>query len=172
MLRKDKIIAGFAIAVLALMAYLWFGPGGAQSAPDIHFKTIDGQNISLKALRGKPVLINFWATSCPGCIKEMPQLIALYHQLHPQGLEIIGVAMQDDRPDYVKEMVKRKKIPYPIAIDTQGEAVAAFGNVQLTPTSFLIDPSGEIIKQKIGEMDMPRLHKQIAALLASAKNKS
>lgn len=169
MQTKDKVITGFAIVVIALMAYLWFGPSGVQSAPDIHFKIIDGRTISLKDLRGKPVLVNFWATSCPGCIKEMPHLINLYNQYHKQGFELIGVAMPEDRPDNVMEMAKQKKIPYPIAIDIKGEAVAAFGDVQLTPTSFLIDPSGEIIKQKIGEIDMPRLSKQIADLLATGK---
>ena len=169
MLTKDNVITGFAVVVLALMAYLWFGPSGVQSAPDIHFKVIDGRTISLKDLRGKPVLVNFWATSCPGCIKEMPHLIDLYHQFHAKGFELIGVAMPDDRPDHVMEMAKRKNIPYPIAIDIKGEAVAAFGNVQLTPTSFLIDPSGEIIKQKIGEIDMPQLRKQINSLLTTSK---
>ena len=165
MLSKDKAIAGFAISVLVLLAYLWFGPSGVQSAPDISFNITDGRSIDLKTLRGKPVLITFWATSCPGCIKEMPHLIELYNELHSKGLEIIGIAMPYDRPDHVIEMIKRKKLPYPVAIDIEGKAVAAFGNVQLTPTSFLIDPRGQIVKHKIGEMDMQQLHKQIISLL-------
>jgi len=165
MKTKDKLISLFAIGTLGLLVYLWFGPSGVQSAPDINFKTLDGRTISLKALRGKPVLITFWATSCPGCIKEMPHLIELYHELHDQGLEIIGVAMPYDRPDHVVEMVKRKNLTYPIAIDIDGEAVAAFGNVLLTPSSFLINPKGQIIKHKIGEMDMTQLHKTIVSLL-------
>jgi peroxiredoxin len=172
MQTKDKIIALFSIAVLVLLAYLWFGPSGVQPAPDIDLKVIDGRTLDLKQMRGQPVLVTFWATSCPGCIKEMPHLIELYHQLHDKGLEIIAVAMPYDRPDHVMEMAKRKQIPYPIAIDIKGEAVAAFGNVKLTPTSFLIDPDGKIVKQKIGEMDMTQLRQQITAMLNNSKQAS
>ena len=172
MKTKDKIIALFGGVVLLLLAYLWFGPGGVQPAPDVSLKTLDGRTIDLKQLHGQPVLVTFWATSCPGCIKEMPHLIELYEELHAKGLEIIGVAMPYDRPDHVLEMVKRKQVPYPIAIDIEGKAVAAFGKVQLTPTSFLIDPKGRIVKQKIGEMDMTQLHRQIVSMLNQPKDAS
>ena len=165
MKTKDKIISLFAITTLILVAYLWFGPGVATKAPEISFKLLDGRSIELKSLQGKPVLITFWATSCPGCIKEMPHLVELYNELHSKGFELIAIAMPYDRPDHVVEMVKRKGLPYPVAIDIEGKAVAAFGNVQLTPTSFLIDPAGQIVKQKIGEMDMTHLHEQIVSML-------
>lgn len=165
MKTKDKLISLFAITVLVLLAYLWLGPGGIQSAPNISLKILDGRSLNLKDLRGKPVLITFWATSCPGCIKEMPHLVELYNELHDKGLELIGIAMPYDRPDHVVEMVKRKGLPYPIAIDIEGVAVAAFGNVQLTPTSFLIDPAGQIVKHKIGVMNMSQLHEQIVSML-------
>lgn len=172
MKSKDKIISLFAVALLILLAYLWLGPGGVQPAPDISFKTLDGRTIALKDLRGKPVLVTFWATSCPGCIKEMPHLVELYNDLQRRGLELIAVAMPYDRPDHVVEMVKRKALPYPVAIDIDGKAVAAFGKVQLTPTSFLINPAGQIVKQKIGEMNMAQLHQQIVSMLANAQQGS
>ena len=154
MKNKDIIIALFAVLIFSSIAYLWLAPSGAQRAPDITLQLIDGNKLSLSSLKGKPVLITFWATSCPGCIKEMPHLIELYNELHPKGLEIIGIAMPYDRPDYVMEMVKRKKIPYLIAFDLQSVAVEAFGKVSLTPTTFLIDDKGKIVKKKIGEMNM------------------
>lgn len=172
MKTKDKIISLFAIAVLILLGYLWLGPGGVQPAPDISLKILDGHSIDLKTLRGKPVLITFWATSCPGCIKEMPHLIELYNDLHSKGLELIAIAMPYDRPDHVVEMVKRKAVPYPVAIDIEGKAVAAFGNIQLTPTSFLINPAGQIVKQKIGEMNMAQLRQQINSMLPGAQEGS
>ena len=165
MKTKDILIALFALALISSIAYLWLAPSGAQKAPDITLTLITGEKLSLADTRGKPVLVTFWSTSCPGCIKEMPHLVELYNEMHDKGLEIIGIAMPFDRPDFVMEMVKQKQLPYSIAFDIKGEAVRAFGNVQLTPTSFLINKQGKIVKHKIGEMDMTKLHKQIEAIL-------
>jgi len=165
MKTKEIIIAIFALLMLGSIAYLWLAPSGLQKAPGITLQLIDGKKINLHDLKGQPVLITFWATSCPGCIKEMPHLIELYHELHSKGLEIIGIAMPYDRPDYVMEMVKRKNVTYKIAFDLKGEAVRAFGNVSLTPTSFLIDDEGNIVKQKIGEMKMEIWKKRILQIL-------
>ena len=154
MKTKQILISLFAMTLLGSIAYLWNAPSGAQQAPNITLQLIDGQELNLSSLKGKPVLITFWATSCPGCIKEMPHLIELYNEMHEQGLEIIGIAMPYDRPDYVMEMVKRQKVPYRIAFDLKGEAVRAFGKVSLTPTTFLIDNNGRIVKKKIGEIKM------------------
>ena len=165
MKTKDIFISFFAILVLTSIAYLWIAPSGAQQAPDITLQLLDGKKLKLSSLKGKPVLITFWATSCPGCIKEMPHLIELYDELHSEGLEIIGIAMPYDRPDYIMEMVKRKNVTYRIAFDLKGEAVRAFGNVSLTPTTFLIDDKGKIIKKKIGEMKMDVWKKRIQLIL-------
>jgi len=165
MKTKDILIIIFAVLILGSIAYLWSAPSGVQQAPDITLQLIDGKKLKLSSLKGKPVLITFWATSCPGCIKEMPHLIELYHELHPKGLEIIGIAMPYDRPDYVMEMVKQKKLPYTIAYDLKGEAVRAFGNVSLTPTTFLLDTQGKIVKKKIGVMNMDLWKKRIIAIL-------
>lgn len=154
MKTKDILITFFALLIISSIAYLWLAPSGAQQAPDITLQLIDGKKLKLSTLKGKPVLITFWATSCPGCIKEMPHLVELYEELHTQGLKIIGIAMPYDRPDYVMEMVKRQKVPYTISFDLKGEAVRAFGNVSLTPTTFLIDDKGKIVKKKIGEIKM------------------
>jgi peroxiredoxin len=165
MKTKDILIAFFAVLILGSIAYLWTAPSGAQQVPDITLQLIDGKKLKLSNLKGKPVLITFWATSCPGCIKEMPHLVELYHELHSKGLEIIGIAMPYDRPDYVMEMVKRKKLPYLISFDLKGEAVRAFGNISLTPTTFLIDKQGQIVKKKIGVMNMDIWEKRIMSIL-------
>ena len=165
MKTKDILITFFAILIISSIVYLWMAPSGAQQAPDITLQLIDGKKLKLSSLKGKPVLITFWATSCPGCIKEMPHLIELYHELHSKGLEIIGIAMPNDRPDYVMEMVKSKNVPYLIAFDLKSEAVRAFGNVSLTPTTFLIDAQGKIVKKKIGEMNMDVWKKRIISIL-------
>ena len=165
MKTKEIFTSLFLILFLGSIAYLWLAPSGGQQAPNVNLQLIDGKKLELSSLRGKPILITFWATSCPGCIKEMPHLIELYNELHSRGLEIIGIAMPQDRPDYIMEMVKQKKVPYLIAFDLKSEAVKAFGNVSLTPTTFLIDDKGQIVKKKIGEMKMDVWRNRIISIL-------
>ena len=150
---------------LILAVLLSFFIGGAliytliekPAAPTVNFSTLTGEKISLDKLRGKVVLVNFWATSCPGCIKEMPGMIETYQQYKSKGFEIIAVAMPYDRPDYVLKFTQDRQLPFPVALDIKGEAVAAFGNVTLTPTSFLIGKDGALIEKKIGELDSVKL---------------
>jgi len=165
MKTKQILMSIFAFILIGSIVYLWLAPSGGQQAPDLTLQLIDGKKLKLSSLKGKPVLITFWATSCPGCIKEMPHLVELYNEMHERGLEIIGIAMPYDRPDYVMEMVKQKKLPYHIAFDLKGDAVNAFGKVSLTPTSFLIDDQGQIVKKKIGEMKMDVWKNRIQLIL-------
>lgn len=167
MKTKDLTIALVALILLGALAFVWLAPTGLKQAPDIAVTTIDGRNIQLASLRGKPVLVTFWATSCPGCVQEMPHLIELYRELAPKGLEVIGIAMAYDPPNHVVQMVKEKAIPYPVALDVTAAASKAFGEVKLTPTSFLIAPDGRIVQQKIGEMDMPAVRQTILNMLAT-----
>ena len=164
---REALITLFAFALLGTLAYLWFAPAGLKTSPDISLMTIKGEEIQLASLRGKPLLVTFWATTCPGCIKEMPHLIELYDELAPEGLEIIGIAMDYDPPNRVLAMSKARNIPYPIALDIHADAARAFGNVRLTPTSFLIAPDGRIVYQKIGTINMVRLREDILGMLGS-----
>jgi peroxiredoxin len=168
MKTKDISIAIFTLALLGLLAYLWFTPSGLKPAPELSLTTLQGEQIQLAGLRGRPVLVTFWATTCVGCMEEMPHLIELYQELQPHGLEIIGVAMAYDPPNQVQTVQERFQVPYPIVLDLQEEAAVAFGNVRLTPTSFLISPEGRIVKQKIGELDMERVRRDILAMLGRA----
>ena len=166
---KETLLSLFAAALLGTLAWVWLAPTGLKDSPDITLLTIDGEELRLASLRGQPLLLTFWATSCPGCIREMPHLIELYEELSPQGLEIIGVAMSYDKPSHVLSMRKARNIPYPVALDIHGAAAQAFGNVRLTPTSFLIAPDGRIVFQKLGEMDMSKLRNNILAMLKQAE---
>lgn len=166
---KESLISLFAIGLLSTLGYLWLAPAGLKHSPDISLMTIKGEELQLAGYRGKPLLVTFWATTCPGCIKEMPHLIELYGELRPQGLEIIGIAMDYDPPNQVLAMSKARNIPYPIALDIHADAAQAFGDVRLTPTTFLIGPDGRIIYQKTGEMDMARIRKDILAMLSTAR---
>jgi peroxiredoxin len=165
MRSKEILIAVFAVLVLALAAFLLFSSPGANPAPPASFTTLDGKTLRLAELRGRPVLVTFWATTCPGCVSEMPHLIELYKDLHPRGLEIIGVAMAYDPPAQVREMVARRSVNYPIALDSDGSIAKAFGDVRLTPTHFVIDPQGRIVQQKLGELDFTALRTRLEPML-------
>jgi len=164
---REALITLFAFALLGTLAYLWFAPAGLKTSPDISLMTIKGEEIQLASLQGKPVLVTFWATTCPGCIKELPHLIELYEELAPEGLEIIGIAMHYDPPNLVLAMSEARNIPYPIALDIHADAARAFGNIRLTPTSFLIAPDGRIVYQKTGTMNMASLREDILGILGS-----
>lgn len=150
--------------VLALLLGVFWLRSPAQ-APELTVYALDGQVIELAELRGKPVLVTFWATTCPACVKEIPHLSALYQELNPHGLEIIGIAMAYDPPNYVLKMTQQREIPYPIALDPQGEAALAFGDVLATPTSFLISPQGRIVQRRLGAWDMRALRDTISEML-------
>ena len=168
MKTKDLLIGLFALLLGSVLAWLWFSPGGLKEAPAVTATTLDGRTLALQELRGRPVLVTFWATSCPGCVKEIPHLVELHHELAPRGFEIVAFAMEYDPADQVREMATRRGLPYVVALDSRGEAAKAFGDVRLTPTHFLIDPQGRIVQQKIGELDMAQLRGRILAMLGSA----
>jgi len=151
------------LLLLASSAVRFFIP--VEDAPELTIYTLDGRSIALESLRGKPVLVTFWATTCSACVQEIPHLTALYRELHPQGLEIVGIAMAYDPPNYVLRMVEQRRIPYPIALDPLGEAAQAFGNVRFTPTSFLISPQGRIVDQRVGVWDQAALRESIHSML-------
>jgi thiol-disulfide isomerase/thioredoxin len=167
---KDTVIAVFAVALIGGLTWPWLAPAGLQRAPAISFSIIDGRKLSIDGLRGQPVLINFWATTCPGCVKEMPHLVELYKELGPKGFEIIGVAMAYDPPNQVVALSKAQAINYPIALDIRNEAAIAFGDVRLTPTSFLVAPDGRIVHQKTGDLDIRKVRALIMDMLAQADN--
>jgi peroxiredoxin len=133
-------------------------------APDVTFATITGKKIALKDLRGKPVIVTFWATDCPACIKEIPDLIDLYTQYHKQGLEIIAVAMYYDPPNHVVTLTENLQLPYNVALDLKAENAHAFGDVQLTPSTFLISPDGSFALKKTGAFEPEEMKTRIETL--------
>lgn len=161
---KDRLLGLLLLALIS--AGLWIGFNKtAAPAPRVTFTTITGKKIALHELRGKPVLVTFWATDCPGCIAEIPHLVELYRDYHGRGLEIIAVAMYYDPPNHVVTFTKDNALPYAVALDLQADHARAFGDVRLTPTTFLITPEGSIALQKIGTFDPDDMKTRIEALL-------
>lgn len=130
--------------------------------------SLQGEKIVLGSLRGNVVLVNFWATDCAVCVKEMPAMADLYRALRPKGMEAVFVAMPHDRPDRVLAYAGKNSLPFKVALDVQGEVVGAFGGVRGTPTTFIIDKRGRIVERILGEPDFPSLRRFIEARLAES----
>jgi peroxiredoxin len=150
--------AAIGAVVLALAGVGYTAFTSAKPAPEVTFISIKGEKISTQALRGKVVMVNFWATSCVTCVKEMPAMIETYNKFKGQGLEFIAIAMQYDPPNYVLNFTETRQLPFTVALDSGGDIAKQFGDVTLTPTTFVIGKDGKILKQYVGEPDFAALH--------------
>ncbi|MEO7030738.1 MAG: TlpA disulfide reductase family protein [Herbaspirillum sp.] len=164
--RWLKLAVAFAAAVLASFAYLSLS--AQAKAPNVSFTNLQGQKISLESLRGKVVMVNFWATSCTTCVKEMPQMVETYNKYKAQGLDFVAVAMSYDQPNYVLNYAQTRQLPFHVALDSNDQLAQSFGDVKLTPTTFVIDKHGNIIKRYVGEPEFAELHTLLEKALAAA----
>lgn len=155
------------IAAIVIIVALFLPTQGLSKAPNISLHYIDGQKVDFDSFKGNPLLVTFWSTTCATCIKEMPHLVKLYEELNKDGLQIVGIAMPYDPPNIVVEISEKINVSYPIALDIEGVAMKAFGNISVTPTSFLIDADGNIVEQKTGAMDIKQLKIKVKELLAT-----
>lgn len=145
------------IIIVVLLTFLGLQLSNKATAPDVTFTTIEGKKISMQSLKGKVVLVNFWATDCPGCIKEMPQLVSTYRQFQKKGFEVIAVAMPYDPPAQVLNYATQKALPFPVMHDGLAEVTQIFGGVNLTPTAFIYDKQGKLARRTIGDLDFNAL---------------
>jgi len=153
---KNKLIfAAFAVAIAATAAFMFFP---VASAPEVRFATLSGEALKTSDLRGKVVLVNFWATSCVSCVKEMPRMVETYKKFAPRGYEMVAVAMSYDHPNQVAQFAASHALPFKIALDGDGAIAKSFGDIRVTPTSFVIDRQGRILKQYLGEPEWSELH--------------
>lgn len=158
--------AAIAAVLLALAGVAYATMAARVAAPDVTFISITGEKISSKSLRGKVVMVNFWATSCATCVKEMPQMVDTYNQFKGQGLQFVAVAMKEDRPDYVLNYAESRHLPFTVALDAGGDLAKQFGDVAMTPTTFVIDKDGKILKRYVGEPEFPALNQLLQKALA------
>jgi len=135
----------------------------ADPAPDINLSGLDGKPVTLRDLRGKVILLNFWATWCGPCRAEIPDLIALQSRYKDQ-LQIIGLVVDADDPDEIKKLIQISGINYPNAIATTDIRIR-YGNVTALPTSFLLDSEGRIVQKHIGLRNPVLYELEIRALL-------
>lgn len=157
---KSLAIVFFILFVVVLLVM-----AKSETAPNSRFILLDGSSKNLSELRGKVVLVNFWATSCTTCVAEMPDLVKTYNKYYNQGFHTVAVAMQYDPPAYVVNFAESRKLPFDIAIDNTGVIAHEWGPVQLTPTTFIIDKQGKIVKKFVGTPNFAELHTLIEKLL-------
>ena len=158
-------IAGSMLIALAVLFYLSLV--ARQPAPDATYMNLKGEKISAQSLRGKVVMVNFWATTCTSCVAEMPQMVVTYNKYHSLGLEFIAVAMSYDPPDLVLNYAETRQLPFHVALDLQGKLAQSFGDVKATPTTIIIDKHGRIIKRYVGTPSFEELHQLLEKELAA-----
>jgi len=161
--KRNPAALFFVAAVVAVMLFLGFhatrraGAGGppdsldpaGKPAPDFTLASLDGKNMTLSDLRGQAVLLNFWATWCGPCKIEMPWFIELQKEYGPQGLQIVGVAMDDASKEDIQKFVQEMGVNYTILLGK--EAVGQeYGGVDVLPTTFFIDRDGKIVSREFG----------------------
>ena len=155
-MNKQSLTNAAAIS-LALLAGAWLLWPGTKPMPEVTFNLIDGRTLHSGDLRGKSVLVNFWSVSCEICLRDMPRLTRLQESLAEQGLLVLGVAVPHDPPAAVIGVAHKLKPGYAIALDVHGEVSRAFGGIKVTPTSYLIDPAGNISLSEHGPLDEARI---------------
>jgi peroxiredoxin len=136
------------------------------AAPASSMILLDGTPFATSQMKGKVTLVNFWATSCTTCIAEMPQLIDTYKKFSAQGFDTVAVAMSYDPPAFVVNFAQSRQLPFKVAIDNTGAVAKAWGDVKLTPTTYLVNKKGEIVKRYVGAPDFPAMNALIEKLLA------
>jgi thiol-disulfide isomerase/thioredoxin len=160
--KRNPLILVFVAAVVAAMLFAGLhlarknGAGGlspgalqGQLAPGFELKSLEGQNVKLSDFRGKAVLLNFWATWCGPCKIEMPWFVELQKEYGPQGLQIVGVAMDDSSTQDIAKFVKEMGVNYPILLGTESVG-QSYGGVGALPTTFFVDRDGKFVAREFG----------------------
>ena len=160
-MKRNPLILFFIAAIVAAMLFAGIriarnnrANGSAKGqlignvAPNFVLQTLDGKNLKLSDLRGKAVLLNFWATYCGPCKIEMPWFVELQKEYGPQGFQIVGVANDDASAEDIAKFAKEMGINYPILIGK--DSVSDRYNVSVLPTTFFLDRDGKLIAREFG----------------------
>ena len=159
-----KLIALLSMAAIVTL-FMGFTPSFvSKKAPNFTLKTSDGSVIELSKLKGKTVVVNFWATWCGPCRAEIPGFLDVYSKYKSKGLEIVGISLDRGGWDDVKPFVKKYNISYPVVLGNDRIATL-YGNIEAIPTTFIIDKNGAIVDQHVGYMKAEDFENKIKGLL-------
>jgi len=154
-----------ASAAAGLLVVPRWPPAIGQPAPPIELETLDGGRASLGALRGHPVVINFWASWCEPCRVEMPELVRRYQEQHQLGLEVLAINLtRDDRKSDIRRFVDRFGLPFPVLLDVRGKVGRRYALVGVPMTVF-VDTAGVVTGVCAGPLTPEVLEKNLRAIL-------
>ena len=164
-MKMKILITTMAFSAVSLGAGLLYNTSSSK-APEATFVLLDGSLRTANDFRGKVTLVNFWATSCTTCVAEMPMIVRAHEKYRSRGYETLAVAMSYDPPSYVVNFASTRKLPFAVALDNTGAAAKAWGDVKVTPTTFVVNKRGNIVKRYVGKPNFDELDKLIEELLA------
>ena len=156
-------IVALALGVGGYLAYDALAP--RETAPNVGYTLLDGRTATTGQLRGKVVLVNFWATDCAPCVRELPQIAAAHRKFQARGYDTLAVAMSYDPPARVIDFAQSRQLPFGVVIDNTGAFAKSFDPINFTPTSVLINKRGEIVRRFVGELDFVALDALVEKLL-------
>ena len=169
-MKKLKYLLPVLSLLMVMLAVGCSGESGSEqapvpgkTAPDFQLESLDGETISIGGLRGRPVLLNFWATWCPPCREEIPGFVETYAVYHEKGMEILGISLDRQGVYVVKKFAEKYEVNYPIALGTQ-QLVQDYQPGQYIPTTIIIDREGKIRHRHVGYMDKTVLEKYFLEL--------
>jgi len=151
------------ILVFILLMSFSAGIAGPKKAANFTLKDLAGKEISLSDYKNKVVLVNFWATWCPPCIKEMPDLEKLHQNYKERGVQLLGLTVSS-KLKQIPKTLKSTGVTYPILVDADN-IVADYGGFNSIPQTFIIDQKGNIVKQITGSKDYEEFESEIKKLL-------
>jgi peroxiredoxin len=157
-----KLIA--LLGVLAIGVFAAFLGAPHRPPSEALVTTLEGRTLPISELRGRVTAVNFWATWCGVCIKEMPRMAEAWRKFSPRGYEMVAIAVRDEKQS-VAQFAEQRALPFKVAMDA-GDAAQRFGNVRITPTTFLIDRQGRVIKRFVGEPDWAEFDALVEKALA------
>ena len=166
---KGKIVP---LILVALIAYMWFRPPAwvqdlDETPPPFSFTTLDGREGTLDSLRGKVVLVNFWATWCPPCRQELPDLVDIQSEFGGERFTVLGVSLDQTGPSTVRRFAQEMNLNFPLLMGNQ-EVVTQYGNFRGIPTSFLLNQRHEQVKRYMGMVTKNQLSGDLNSLFDEA----
>ena len=163
MKNPAKLIAALAVVAIGAFAAFLFTP--QRSAPEARFTSLSGETFLTSELRGKVTVVNFWASWCPECVSEMPRMVEAHHKYSARGYETVAVAVRDN-PGNVAAFAQKRALPFKVALDASGEISKQFGNIRITPTTFIIDKKGRMLRRFVGEPEWREFDRIVEKALA------
>jgi peroxiredoxin len=173
---KNKLLSGVILVAVAALILIVVSPSSRQgergaagtSAPDFPFQ-LDGREIHLSALRGKVIVLNFWATWCPPCVEEMPSLNRLHQHIAPLGAMVLGVSVDENQHAYEK-FLREHQIAFPNHRDPSRHTPSSYGT-EMFPETYIIGKDGKIARKIIGpqQWDRPEMLDYLRGLIAEPK---